>query len=168
MPKIFVPEFDYKPNYIVGIDVGTTTGLAIYKAIGTTKQLVNAYTTTIIDAFSIIHDLRLNGRIGIIIEDTRNLPIYRRNRNAKDGYALTARKNRGVGYVDAHTSIWIQFCEHYDIPYTTITPTTKKWNQTTFELTTRYHHKVSQHARDAARNVHLHNAEIHPFNVRIK
>lgn len=135
-----------KPTYIIGIDPGVSTGIAMYDK--TTKTLAECKTTMIHRAMEMVAEAHQSGvLLHVYVEDARllKLPAHlQRHKSAK--YA------QGVGSVKRDCSIWESFLIDLSIPHTLVDPrkTIKKMDRDAWEAVTRYKRPTSSHSRDAA------------------
>ncbi|GAB5518814.1 MAG: hypothetical protein RhofKO_10650 [Rhodothermales bacterium] len=146
-----------KPHLILGIDPGTTTGLAAYYP--STQRLTECTSAAF---WQVLHLVRTTyppeGRAGIgkvaavIVEDARSLPLYARHRNTKR--EARDRVARNVGRVDMVTTLIIEWLQAKGYHVQTETPQRrKKWDADTLARLTGYTLPTNEHGRDAARLV---------------
>lgn len=138
----------------IAIDPGVHTGFAMT----IDGDLVHVVTMTFTEAQQFvlnriqqhpIEDLQL------VIEDPRNQWVPR------EKYDLARLK--GVGSVEAHFKLWVEFCEHYSIGYRTPKPGKyRRIDAMTFAQWTGWKGRTSEHARAAAMMVW----ESKPFNAQ--
>lgn len=145
-----------KYDYVIGIDPGTHTGLAIWN--GNEKQFNSVVTMSIHAALFHIKDFVWTMPPGtavlIRIEDARKRKWYGQMSKEQD----TAR-TQGVGSIKRDCSIWEDFCKDYSIPYEMVKPGNirTKMNEQAFLKLTGWEGRTSEHARDAALLVFQHN-----------
>lgn len=130
-------------TYQCGIDPGVHTGLAVAKD----GALFHVRTCTFWEAFRDIdavvglyqgqgHDVEL------IIEDPRGIYVPPGQRNPQ--------RIKGVGSVERDAKLWIEYAEHYGIPYRTVKPGKyRKIDADTFRQWTGWAGRTSEHARAA-------------------
>ena len=135
--------------FVLGIDPGTTTGLAAI-----TRSFV-----TFVDSASPLETVRRlstwaeTGELaGAYVEHSRDLPIYARhgakNRRERDRVA------RSVGGVDTLTAIYVELLTSLGVPVATVEPVrSAKWDAETCARLTEYAGRSNQHGRDALRIV---------------
>lgn len=130
-------------QYIIGIDTGTQTGIAIYDR--QLKKLTTVKTVKIhlaMDIVMMVH--RQNeGKVFVRVEDARM---------ATFGRANDIHKAQGAGSVKRDAAIWDDFLKDSGIPYQMCRPNKQltKLSEKTFKQITGYDGLNSSHARDAA------------------
>lgn len=147
---------------IVGIDPGTVTGFAAYDV---AERCLTAVTSaSFFDVCAMLRALHEGEGVALcVVEDSRSLPIYARNRGAR-GQALAAI-GRSVGVTDRDTGLWLDLCDRMGIPSRAATPgKRRKWKAADLEQITGYEGRTNEHARDAARLAweHRHHAPARP------
>lgn len=133
-----------KPRYLVGIDPGVKTGLAVWDR--EKKKLRIVATAGIIEAMAAVLELKDNpseATIEVRFEDSRQ----RRWFGSKGREAL-----QGAGSIKRDCSIWQEFCEAHGIKFTAVPPQTgaTKWTVDYFQKLTGWKKRTSEHGRDAA------------------
>ena len=135
-----------KYDYIIGIDPGTKTGIAVWDR--KRQMFVSVQTKNIIEAMNNVLDLQyapdttqLVERL-LVIEDART-------RSGSEAAKM------GAGSIRRDCSIWQEFAEYYDIDILwRATPRgkfkTTKLPAATFKKLTGWAERTSNHARDAA------------------
>lgn len=131
-----------KYKYVIGIDPGTHTGLAVYDT--EEGKLIEVSTLKIFDAFIRIYFYRIFGDILLRVENPNTWKPFRQ----KDHYS----KIQGAGSIKRDFAIWKSFADenHIDFEGVSLQSTLKKLNATTFKQLTKWEGKTSTHARDAA------------------
>ena len=131
-------------TYQVAIDPGVNTGLAIARD----GVLVDVSTCTFWEAQAQIRAFvgaasDLDWKVEIIIEDPRGIYVPPGQRNPQ--------RIKGVGSVERDAKLWIEYAEHYGIPYRTVKPGRyRKIDAETFKKWTGWTRRTSEHARAAA------------------
>lgn len=131
----------------VGIDTGTSTGLAVWDAAA--QRFDTLATVGIVGAMRRILDLRAAASpVRIVAEDARQrkwLPRERSNAEYRG-------RLMGAGSVKRDAAIWEEFAAEYGIPLLLVPPRKglTKWSPETFARITGYTGRTSEHARDAA------------------
>lgn len=128
---------------LIGIDVGTNTGVAVM----TDGVLTHVATTSIIGAMETVKEhidyaKTHNIALKIYIEDARLRTWFGDNANAK---------KQGAGSVKRDSAIWEEFCVHYEADFTLVAPQHNKTKITAdqFKRITGWQKRTSNHARDA-------------------
>lgn len=129
--------------YIIGIDPGTKTGIAIWDKQKKAFALIK--TCSIVEAMAIL--AQSNHILKVRIEDARQRKWF--------GKATNARL-QGVGSVKRDCAIWQEFCEYYGLEYELVHPKNINTKMTSpmFKKITGYEGQTSNHARDAAMMVY--------------
>lgn len=127
-------------TYQISIDPGVHTGLAIAKD----GVLVDVRTCSFWEAHAHIKAVNAKGYpIEFIIEDPRGIYVPPGQRNPQ--------RIKGVGSVERDAKLWIEYAEHYGIPYRTVKPGKyRKIDAETFKKWTGWTGRTSEHARAAA------------------
>lgn len=128
-----------KPNFAIGIDAGTKTGVAVWCM--TTKSYVSIETMPIHAALELVRNYNRNSKVSVIVEDARQVR-----------FNTSPDKAQGAGYVKAHAQIWEAFLKDHGIPHVMKRPNKAitKWSAEQFKTATKYHGKTDNHNRDAA------------------
>lgn len=128
---------------VIGIDAGTTTGLAIYST--KVKRIINIDSFKIHRALRIVYELskEYSGKIFVVVEDARKRKWYGKQSGT---HAL-----QGVGSIKRDCTIWNDFLEDYAIPYKMSHPIKggTKISAEKFIQITGYKGKTNEHSRDA-------------------
>lgn len=131
-----------KHTFIIGIDAGVKTGLAIWSK--EDKKLVQVETTKIHRAMQIITNYHREGKqLQVRVEDARKRKWY--------GNA-GREKLQGAGSVKRDCTIWEDFLKDAGIPYEMVAPKNNrtKLDKEMFTMLTKYTGMTSEHSRDAA------------------
>jgi hypothetical protein len=144
---------------VVGIDPGTTTGLAVWDA--KERKLWRVESMLIHQAMTAVLDIRAQkgtrgmplepGQLLVIFEDARTLRVTGgRMENEQKKYGAAVRE--GVGSIKRDSAIWEDFLEDHGIAYQgkRWTRGTTKWDADYFKRTTGWTGTTNNHARDAA------------------
>ncbi|HEX9950443.1 MAG TPA: hypothetical protein VGB53_01630 [Rubricoccaceae bacterium] len=140
------------PTFLLGVDPGTTTGLAVACAETGTLALVTSggplRAARQIEAWA-----ASGGLIGAYVEDARALPIYARHGGANRGER--DRIARGVGGVDLLTGLYLDLLASLGVPAVAVEPVrAAKWDADALRRATGYARPTNEHGRDAARHVY--------------
>lgn len=127
-----------KHRYIIGIDPGTNTGMAVWDA--QYKYFIAVRTVNIIEAMQHIRGFS-TGQIKLIIEDATQVR-----------FGTDPAKAQGAGSIKRDVSIWKEFCDYFGITYQLVRPNKKftKLSRDKFQVITGYTGSTSSHSRDAA------------------
>lgn len=124
-------------TYQIAIDPGVHTGLAV----AVDGVLVDVLTCSFWEAASLIRGFDVSYEL--VIEDPRGIYVPPGQRNPQ--------RIKGVGSVERDAKLWIEYAEHYDIPYRTVKPGRyRKIDAETFRKWTGWTGRTSEHARAAA------------------
>lgn len=131
----------------IGIDPGLHTGWAEwYKEDRKLDNLMTIDFWRCVDRLKMF--LKLHTKFHVVIEDPNlNKPLFSKNSTSKG----LLRIAQNVGSNKREASLLIEFMEKENISYTSIKPTTSKWNVGTFKNFTKYKERTSEHSRDAAK-----------------
>ena len=144
-------------SILLGIDPGTTTGLASICTVTSTILSVGSASP-----LETVRQLEAWARdevvAGAVIEDSRELPIYARhggkNRGERDRVA------RSVGGVDTLTGLYTDLLRSFGIPVELVEPVrSKKWDAETCARITGWTERSNQHGRDALRLIYRRRAQ---------
>jgi hypothetical protein len=135
----------HEPTYIVGIDPGTTTGLAIYRD----GELIRLLGKPFWEVYDIV--ARADADLALVIEDARSMPRFAKNRHTSGGIEAHVAVGRSIGVTDAHAALWETLAIHLGIPYLLRQPSGAKWDADDLKTRTGWAHPTNQHSRDAAR-----------------
>lgn len=136
----------YDVAFLLGIDPGTTTGLA---TVTTAGGVVSVESYGPLEAVRQIEALHAEGRlVGAYVEDARDLPLYARHGRANRGQR--DRIARGVGGVDLLTTLYVDLLEALSVPVCCVEPSRRpKWSAKDCERVTGYAGRSNEHGRDA-------------------
>ena len=134
-------------RYIIGIDPGKKTGLAIWD---TYREKYDAVKT--LDFWGVHDLLKLAyppALCVLVIEDPKQnkATFFHRETGAKKREKIS----RNVGANMEHATLLIERFESLGYDVRAIKPTKRKWSADTFKRETGYDKRTSEHARDAAR-----------------
>lgn len=128
-----------QPRYLIGIDPGVKTGVAVFDR--KLKKLTAVKTMKILDAITFVECKVYD--VEIWFEDAR----------LRRWFGNSGReKLQGAGSIKRDCSIWQDLCEKIDAPYKAIPPknNTTKTKADYFKRITGWDGKTSEHSRDAA------------------
>jgi hypothetical protein len=128
-------------NYLIGIDPGKNTGLAVWNI--AQKRLEIVHTCGIIEAMGLVYDfLALGHKVKLRVEDAR----------LRTWFGETGReKLQGAGSIKRDCSIWEEFCKFHSIKFDPVKPAAgaTKWTDHYFKRVTGWKGRTSEHSRDA-------------------
>lgn len=138
-------------RFLLGVDPGTTTGLAC--ACAETGALALVTSAGPLGASRQIEAWAASGGlVGAYVEDARALPIYARHGQANRGER--DRIARGVGGVDLLTGLYVDLLDALGVPVVCVEPVrAAKWDADGLRRVTGYARPTNEHGRDAARHV---------------
>ena len=128
-----------KERYLVGIDPGTKTGLAVWDR--QKRKFISINTRTITEALELCRSIQDDAEIWF--EDCRQ----------RKWFGTAGRERlKGVGSINRDCSIWQEFCEHHGILFKMIPPKNiaTKIKADRFAKLTKWQGRTSEHSRDAA------------------
>ena len=129
-------------DYIIGIDPGTHTGLAVWNG----KRLHTVATYMIHRAMQDVRiHLAFSDNILVRIEDARLRTWYGNDKGDR-------AKSQGVGSIKRDCAIWEDFCKDLGIDYEMVKPGRVKTKLTaaSFKNLTGWEGRTTEHSRDAA------------------
>lgn len=138
-------------QYIIGIDPGTTTGLAIYDRQTKAIQLLTSGTLLEMQYLLQAHPwnkLIKFGQVFVRMEDARlRTWIPRQKTESRE-----RGRREGAGYVKAHCAIWEDFCKLWGIPHELVAPKNNKTKRSAaeFKMLTKWPGRTNEHERDSA------------------
>lgn len=127
-----------KPRYLIGIDPGTNTGLAIYDRLTKTVELS---TCEIYEAI-----------LAVTHYSQDHVEIYIENPNLRKWYgANSSAKAQGAGSIKRDYAIWVEVFNRYGYGFTALNPkdVKTKLSADAFKKLTGVKTRTSSHARDA-------------------
>ena len=130
---------EYK--YIIGIDTGTKTGIAVWSTVN--KNFLLIETTFIHRAMNIVKHYSNRAETFVLIEDARKRKFY-----GNVGNEIL----QGVGSVKRDAAIWEDYLKDIGADFKCVHPVkgATKWADNTFRQITKWEKKTDQHGRDAA------------------
>lgn len=136
-----------KYRYIIGIDTGVNTGLAVWDT--KEKELIICKTMMIHEALDFIKEQnkKCHDNLFVRFEDARLRTWFDTHSEKEDRDKL-----QGAGSVKRDCKIWDDFLSDLKIPFEKVAPkrNTTKMPVETFSAITHYKGRTSEHARDAA------------------
>lgn len=135
-------------RYIVGIDPGVKTGLALLDGSGALNRVE---TMAIDEALELVRELNALGQVDhVVFEDARLRTWFggADQRQARSGAGI----REGVGSVKRDCVIWSEFLGRHNIPFVGVKPSSgaTKWPADYFTKVTGWAKRTSNHGRDAA------------------
>lgn len=135
-------------SYVIGIDPGVSTGIAL---MGEGGKLARLETMAIDQAMDLVRELNAAGRVDhAVFEDARLRTWYggADARQARSGPGI----REGIGSVKRDCVIWSEFLGRQGIPFIALKPAagSTKWSAEQFKAATGWVGRTSNHARDAA------------------
>lgn len=138
-----------KPRYVIGIDPGVKTGVAVLDR--EIEYFMTIETMTISQAIKMLGELRKGGDVEVVFEDSRKRSGYYGDADKRQS-ERGAGIREGVGSVKRDCKIWEDFCEEERIPYQAVKPQKgmTKLDAARFKRLTGWTGRTSSHSRDAA------------------
>lgn len=137
-----------KYKYIIGIDCGVETGLAVW--VRGTRKLDAVESCNIIEAMNFVIGFTSNGKEDVLVrvEDARLRTWIPHGKNEKEERG----RREGAGSVKRDAKIWEEFLTHHGIPFEMVAPKNNKTKTTAdyFKKITGWKEQTNEHARDAA------------------
>lgn len=134
--------------WLVGIDPGTKTGLALYNM--QRKALILVETVSIVQALDYLTRFEQKPALFVRIEDARKRKWFGNadERMERSGAGI----REGIGSVKRDCSIWEEFLRHHKIAFELVHPAKNKTklDAQTFSHYTHWPYETSEHSRDAA------------------
>jgi hypothetical protein len=138
-----------KPEIVVGIDTGVSTGIAVWNV--STRCFNQVETTKIHIAMSAVEELHLNnpGKVLVRVEDARQRTWYDSSHKSREE---ERKKLQGVGSVKRDAVIWEDFLSDLGVAFQMVHPknNTTKLSAEAFKGLTKWKKRTSEHSRDAA------------------
>ena len=130
-----------KTDYAIGIDPGTTTGIAIWDC--KNKKFQCVYSSTILDVMRKLEVYAIFGNNMFYIENPNLRKWYGKNSNDK---------LQGAGSIKRDYSIWLEWFHYNKAKYQELNPKniTTKINSQYFKKITGWNQITNHHSRDAA------------------
>lgn len=127
--------------YIIGIDTGVNTGIAIWDR--QTKKFYDLKTVPIHKAMEIVKDLSCKQKCFIRVEDARQRTWFGKSGN---------EKLQGAGSVKRDAKVWEDFLKDLGVDFEMVAPKNNKTklDSRKFTLITGWKEKTNEHGRDAA------------------
>ena len=157
-------------RYFIGLDPGSTTGLALYDAdrrflmrclsgsFWEISQLIEEQTfpegNSMQEAFvSVLGDDAVPVAL-VVIEDSRRLPLFARNRSRQMTREARDKLCRNVGRIDRDIGLWDEWLKARGYQVLMVQPSREpKWSAEKLERITGWSLRTNEHGRDAARLV---------------
>lgn len=137
-------------QYIIGVDTGTKTGLAVWD--GNTRKLLEVTSLPIHAALEKVKNLAAfysfrNYGVTVVFEDARLRKWYGRQTAEKDRARL-----QGAGSVKRDSAIWEDALKDWGIDYRKVAPKNNltKLSDEAFRRLTGWTQRTNEHGRDAA------------------
>lgn len=131
-------------DYIIGIDPGVNTGIAVWDRSG--KDFYTIKTVTAVEAEACINFYRgvSNAKILVRYEDARMRTWF--------GKEKGVAQLQGAGSIKRDCQRWEEFLTHYEIPFEEVAPKNNRTKMTAeeFKRLTGWEGKTNEHGRDAA------------------
>lgn len=129
-------------SFIVGIDPGVTTGLALWEP--GPKRLDEVSSMGIVEAMLRVQRIQQAGTLLMVVYEDARLRTYF---GAKGREAL-----QGAGSIKRDCSVWAEWLAHLGCAYKAVSPRAKgrKLDAGQFERLTGWTARTNEHARDAA------------------
>lgn len=127
-------------QYIIGIDTGVNTGIAIWDV--KKRQLCSVDSVKIHEAMETVAWLKkIGSRIFVRVEDARQVR-----------FGTDKHKAQGAGSVKRDCKIWEDFLTDLEIDFEMVRPqkARTKWDAEVFKKVTGWKERTSVHGRDAA------------------
>ena len=137
-------------EYLIGIDCGTSTGLAIWNI--AKQEFVSIETLTLHRAFDKVKNFfeTVSMNTLVFIENPKTFVPFAQKIGAKQ--VNIAARVQGAGSIKRDFAAWEDFFNDYKFPFvpTSIIGGKKKVDAVLFEKITGVKYRTSEHARDAA------------------
>lgn len=137
--------------FVVGIDPGTLTGLAIYNRPTRSIELITSGTLLEMQYLLQAHPWNARIKAGMMfvrMEDARLRTWIPRQKTA----SRELGRREGAGYVKAHCAIWEDFFKMWGIPHELVAPKNNKTKRSAaeFKMLTKWMGRTNEHERDSA------------------
>jgi len=137
------------PVLVLGIDPGTTCGVSMWDATNGCLRFVDS-----VRFLGVLGMLRIHAPSValVVVEDTREEPIYARHRGVGGGER--DRLARRVGHTDFAAAQILLACEAAGMPAQSVKAVRgEKWTAADLKRLTGWSRQTNEHGRDAARHV---------------
>ncbi len=127
---------------VIGIDPGTTTGLAVFDIV--TRKLKEVSSMPIHEALWLVDGEHRAGVLRMVVFEDARLRMW---------FGVSGReKLQGAGSIKRDCQIWSDFLLSNDIPHKAVRPQpgATKWTAERFNKVTGWDKRTNEHARDAA------------------
>lgn len=132
-------------GYLIGIDTGTHTGIAIWDGKG--KRFLSIKTMPIHEALLFIHKYIGLTYVTVVFEDARKRRWYGTQTASRDRARL-----QGAGSIKRDCTIWEEALTDWGIPFEKVAPRNNmtKLSAEQFRRITGWTEQTNEHGRDAA------------------
>jgi hypothetical protein len=148
-------EASRNAEFIVGIDPGKYTGMAIWDR--EQEKFIVLETITFWEVIGVFREWGNRGMLKALyvrIEDPNlNKPIFWDGKKSLKGRATEDRVTQSVGMNKRDAQLLMEFMDREGIAYEAVQPTTKKLTAEEFMRLTGYKGKTNEHNRDAGKMV---------------
>lgn len=141
-----------KPDNVIGLDPGSSTGLALWCR--ASRRLLEVHTLTFWKAYDFVRDRFTPETAEIVVEvpNTRGALYSRTSAQVADGRGRD-KFAANVGSVRREAVLLAERFEQLGFAVRRVTPRGKKWDAEQMRRYTGYEGRTSEHGRDAARLV---------------
>lgn len=143
-----------KPRYIIGVDPGVHTGIAVYDRESNRLDLLRTCTAerateTVSNLVDVYTGFGGQPVLVKVENPSFNLPVFNQGERLNDRALLKKAQNVGMNKRDA--TILINQLAAAGVDVEGIRPSRKKWSTDFFRSVTGWQGRTNQHERDAAR-----------------
>lgn len=136
---------------VLGVDPGTTTGLAVWDA--KAQRFMRITSGRILDIIEEVRQLwrSITGSgdaVIVVVEDARQRFVFSKMDAEQAKYGAAVRE--GAGSIKRDSAIWEEFLSATGIPYDMRRPSGTKKSAEQFQKLTGYEGRTNEHERDAA------------------